>query len=130
MTHYEVLGVDPAASAEQIRAAYHKLVAQYHPDRHQGNPLEELAREKLVRINDAYQTLNDARRRAAYDASLRDPRPHSRPPSAQPTAPPARVMKMLLLVIVLIAAWPLLARIALPLFRLIFRALRALLSLL
>lgn len=130
MTHYEVLGVDPAASEETIRAAYHRLVAQYHPDRHQGNPLEELAREKLVRINEAYQTLNDARRRAAYDASLHGAWPHPRQAAARSPAPPARVIKALLLVVVLIAAFPLLARIALPMLRLVFRAFRALLSIL
>jgi curved DNA-binding protein CbpA len=45
---YSVLGVARTASDSEIRAAYHALVAKYHPDRYQGNPLEDLANEKLA----------------------------------------------------------------------------------
>ena len=65
---YSVLGVARTASDAEIRAAYHALVAKYHPDRHQGNPLEDLASEKLVAINRAYEILSDPVRRAAYDS--------------------------------------------------------------
>lgn len=64
---YAVLGVARNASPEEIRAAYRELVARYHPDRHQGNPLEELAAAKLAEINRAYEILSDPERRAAYD---------------------------------------------------------------
>jgi curved DNA-binding protein CbpA len=64
---YAVLGVDRAASASEIRAAYRALVARYHPDRHQGNPLENLASERMVEINQAYELLSDPARRAAFD---------------------------------------------------------------
>jgi hypothetical protein len=64
---YSVLGVARTANRAEIRAAYLALVAKYHPDRHQGNPLEELAGEKLVEVNRAYEMLSDAARRAAYD---------------------------------------------------------------
>ncbi len=67
-THYEVLEVTPEATAEEIRAAYHRLAARYHPDRHQDNPLADLASEKLVALNRAYEILSDPARRAAYDA--------------------------------------------------------------
>jgi glycerol-3-phosphate acyltransferase PlsY len=43
-------------------------VAKYHPDRYQGNPLEDLASEKLVSINRAYEILSDPARRAVYDS--------------------------------------------------------------
>jgi preprotein translocase subunit Sec63 len=43
-------------------------VAKYHPDRYQGNPLEDLANERLVAINRAYEILSDPTRRAAYDS--------------------------------------------------------------
>jgi preprotein translocase subunit Sec63 len=65
---YSVLGVARTASESEIRAAYHALVAKYHPDRYQGNPLEDLASEKLVAINRAYEILSDPGRRAAYDS--------------------------------------------------------------
>lgn len=69
-THYEVLGVPRTANQEEIRAAYLKLVALYHPDKHSGNPLQELAAQKLARINAAYEVLSDSRLRAEYDALL------------------------------------------------------------
>ena len=60
---YAVLGVDRAASAAELRAAYRALVARYHPDRHQGNPLEDLASERMAEINQAYELLSDPARR-------------------------------------------------------------------
>ena len=39
---YSVLGVPRTATEAEIRAAYRALVAQYHPDRHQGNPANGL----------------------------------------------------------------------------------------
>ncbi len=54
---YEILGVREGASQEEIKAAYRELVKKYHPDRHQDNPLYELAEEKLREINEAYEYL-------------------------------------------------------------------------
>jgi hypothetical protein len=73
---FEILGVRPDATPEQIRAAYREQVARYHPDKHRGNPLEELAASRLVEINRAYEILSDDARRAQYEAERR-----SRPPS-------------------------------------------------
>jgi hypothetical protein len=64
---YAILGVARTASDDEIRAAYRELVAKYHPDRHQGNPLEGLAAEKMAEINRAYEILSDPERRASYD---------------------------------------------------------------
>ncbi|MGI5863133.1 MAG: DnaJ domain-containing protein [Myxococcales bacterium] len=69
-SYYDVLGVPRTATQEQIRFSYRALAARYHPDKHQGNPLQELAAEKLARINEAYEVLSDPQRRTAYDASL------------------------------------------------------------
>ena len=71
---YEILGVGRDATLEQIRAAYREKVARYHPDKHRGNPLEELAAAKLVEINRAWEMLSGARvrstaKRAAPPAS-------------------------------------------------------------
>jgi hypothetical protein len=64
---YAILGVARNATDSEIRAAYHALVAKYHPDKYQGNPLEGLAAEKMAAINRAYEILSDPARRSAYD---------------------------------------------------------------
>jgi curved DNA-binding protein CbpA len=79
---FEILGVRPDATPEQIRAAYREQVARYHPDKHRGNPLEELAASRLVEINRAYEILSDDARRAEYEAERR-----RRPPSRSAAAP-------------------------------------------
>jgi len=54
---YEVLGLKPGATQEEIKTAYRELVKKYHPDRYQDNPLSDLAEEKMREINEAYETL-------------------------------------------------------------------------
>ena len=65
---YAILGVARNATEAEIRGAYRELVAKYHPDKHQGNPLEGLAAEKMAEINRAYEILSAPERRAAYDS--------------------------------------------------------------
>lgn len=62
--YYDVLGVKKDASQDEIKNAYHKLARQYHPDLHPNDPQ---AAEKFKEINEAYETLGDAQKRAAYD---------------------------------------------------------------
>ncbi len=62
--YYEVLGVKKDASDEEIKAAYKKLVKQYHPDLHPNDPL---AAERFKEINEANEVLSDEQKRAAYD---------------------------------------------------------------
>ena len=62
--YYEVLGVSKDASEDEIKAAYKKLVKQYHPDLH---PNDKLAAEKFKEINEANEVLSDKQKRAAYD---------------------------------------------------------------
>ena len=62
--YYEVLGVGKNATEEEIKAAYKKLVKQYHPDLHPG---DKLAAEKFKEINEANEVLSDKQKRAAYD---------------------------------------------------------------
>lgn len=57
MNPYSVLGIKKGASAEAIKEAYRELVKKYHPDRYAGNPLADLAEEKLKEINQAYEML-------------------------------------------------------------------------
>ncbi|WP_282145580.1 molecular chaperone DnaJ [Alteromonas stellipolaris] len=62
--YYEVLGVDKGAGEREIKKAYKKLAMKYHPDRTQGDKALEV---KFKEIQEAYEVLNDAQKRAAYD---------------------------------------------------------------
>jgi len=56
---YGVLQVDPGAPIEEIHRAYRRQVAKYHPDRvtHLGEEFKQLAHQKVVVIQDAYQQI-------------------------------------------------------------------------
>ena len=62
--YYDVLSVARGASEEDIKKAYRKLAIQFHPDRNPGN---KEAEESFKEVNEAYQVLSDAERRAQYD---------------------------------------------------------------
>ncbi len=64
---YAILGVARSATRSEIRTAYRGLVERYHPDRYHGNPLANLANERMVAINQAYDVLSDPARRAVFD---------------------------------------------------------------
>lgn len=57
---YEVLGIQRNASKDEIKAAYRKLAKQYHPDMHVDNPLKDLAQEKFIEVQEAYDQLTNA----------------------------------------------------------------------
>ena len=61
---YEVLGVSREASEDEMKKAYRKLAMAYHPDRNQG---DKDAEGKFKELNEAYDVLKDAEKRAAYD---------------------------------------------------------------
>ena len=69
MNPYEVLGVKPGASQEEIKSAYRKLVKQYHPDQYVDNPLKDLAQEKLAEVNKAYDMLKNGGGNTNYNSS-------------------------------------------------------------
>ena len=58
---YQVLGVDPSASDDEVRNAYRDLARKYHPDKYTDNPLSELAEEKMKEINEAYDQIKKMR---------------------------------------------------------------------
>src|SRR6266567_8593390 len=63
-TLYDTLGVKKNASADEIKKAYRKLAAKYHPDK---NPGDASAEEKFKEVQNAYDTLADAEKRKQYD---------------------------------------------------------------
>lgn len=54
---YEVLGVSPNATNEEVRNAYKNLAKKYHPDNYVDSPLADMAEEKMKDINEAYDEI-------------------------------------------------------------------------
>jgi len=62
--YYRILGLQRGASEEEIKKAYRKLARKYHPDVSK----EANAKEKFQEVAEAYETLRDKEKRAAYDS--------------------------------------------------------------
>lgn len=95
------------------------MVSRYHPDRHQGNDLEELAKEKLIEVNEAYEVLSKSQLRAEYDAARIAAKmgPHVPPYGGgnycaprQPQRQSVGAMRKLVILVVVLAALPFLLR--------------------
>ena len=62
--YYKILGVARGAGDEEIKKAYRKLARKFHPDVSK----EPNAKEKFQEVSEAYETLRDKEKRAAYDS--------------------------------------------------------------
>lgn len=65
MNPYDVLGVRPDASEDEIKKAYKALSRKYHPDANINNPNKEQAEEKFKQVQQAYSQIMDARKHGA-----------------------------------------------------------------
>jgi curved DNA-binding protein len=66
--YYEILGVTRGADADEVKRAYRKMARKYHPDVSK----EKNAEDKFKEVQEAYEVLRDAEKRAAYDQLGRD----------------------------------------------------------
>lgn len=62
--YYEVLGVAKTATDKELKQAFRRLAKQYHPD---ANPNDPSAEARFKELNEAYEVLSDAEKRAQYD---------------------------------------------------------------
>jgi molecular chaperone DnaJ len=62
--YYETLGVARSADEKELKSAFRKLAMQFHPDK---NPGDADAEHRFKEIGEAYETLKDPQKRAAYD---------------------------------------------------------------
>src|SRR5262249_40805726 len=70
-SYYEILGVRPDATSDEIKSAYRRLARVFHPDRFHptSKPKEwKNAHEMLLQLNEAYQVLKDHAARQRYDS--------------------------------------------------------------
>jgi curved DNA-binding protein CbpA len=71
-TFYELLAVKPDAPADEIKRAFRREIARYHPDKvqHLGIEFQEMAATRAAALTEAYRVLTDAAAREKYDVSL------------------------------------------------------------
>ena len=80
-THYDVLGVPPSASADEVKRAYHRRAREHHPDMQVGG-----SGDPMVELNAAWAVLGDPHRRHTYDRELARRMGATDPPEVEPDA--------------------------------------------
>ena len=68
---YKTLGVEPTATAEEVRKAYRKLVLKCHPDKVRDEAAKPEAEKRFQAIVTAYEVLSDTVKRVEYDKRAR-----------------------------------------------------------
>lgn len=90
-SHYDLLGVAPDAPSDEIKRAFRREIAKYHPDKvqHLGQEFQDIASVRAAELTQAYKTLTDTRLRAEYDATLSGGASPEPAASETPTPAPA-----------------------------------------
>ena len=72
MNYYDVLGIRPGASPQEIELAYRSRRSQYHPDKYADADADTVkwATQKMQEVNAAYTALSNLHKRRASDSSL------------------------------------------------------------
>ncbi|XP_050705038.1 chaperone protein DnaJ-like [Eriocheir sinensis] len=81
-THYELLGVKPEATLQEVKKAYHRLALKIHPDK---NPNDAKAKTKFQQLQQVMETLSDPDSRARYDARIRSTASQAKAPGRKPS---------------------------------------------
>lgn len=68
-TFYDLLGIPETGTLPEIKQAYKQLARKYHPDVSPPDRIEEYT-QRFIRVQEAYETLSDPRRRATYDRDM------------------------------------------------------------
>jgi DnaJ domain len=71
-THYELLGLERSAVPDEIKRAFRREIAKYHPDKvqHLGQEFQDIASTRAAELTEAYRILMDPAAREKYDANL------------------------------------------------------------
>jgi hypothetical protein len=91
--YYDMLSIERGAPADEIKKAFRREIARYHPDKvqHLGQEFQEMASGIAADLTEAYRILMDPSLRAKYDADLSGDGAAAAvipPPAAAPQAPP------------------------------------------
>ena len=89
-SYYELLDVVPTAAADEIKRAFRREIAKYHPDKvhHLGAEFQQIAVLKAAALTQAYKTLSDQSLRADYDAQLKSAEPEATAAAVPPSPSP------------------------------------------
>ena len=92
-TYYELLAVESTASADEVKRAFRREIARYHPDKvqHLGPEFQEIAASRAAALTEAYRILMDVDLRRGYDESIADGTvvpPAAGPADVAPPPPP------------------------------------------
>jgi curved DNA-binding protein CbpA len=70
--YYQLLEIEPGASADEVKRSFRAQIARYHPDKvqHLGKEFQSMAADRATELTEAYRILSDPGRRAEYDRTI------------------------------------------------------------